>query len=161
MTVDYSAAALTLARRYCGWVVTPQETVTVTLDGPGRGPLLLKSLHVTNVASVVEDGEIIDPAELYWSEMGAVHKRTGRWTWKPASIVVTFTHGYTDAPDFDAAVAQAASAMTVSANRGDPAMTRRKVDVVEYDWSVTLLQSGALTGSVMALLNPFRILLSP
>lgn len=161
MTVDYADAALAAARRYCGWIVTPPETVTVTVDGPGRRPVLLRSLHVTNIVSVVEDGVTLDVADLRWSETGAVHKKHGFWTCKPASIAVRFTHGYDVAPDFDAGVEQAAKALTVSANRDDPALTRKRVDVVESDWSVTLLQSGALTGSVKSLLDPYRILLGP
>lgn len=156
MAVDYADAALAAARRYCGWIVTPPETVTVTVDGPGRRPVLLRSLHVTNIVSVVEDGVTLDVADLRWSETGAVHKKHGFWTCKPASIAVRFTHGYDEAPDFDAAVEQAAHTLSVATIRDDPAMKRKRIDDVDYEWygNVTrVLNTG--------LLDPYRILLSP
>lgn len=160
MTVNYAAAALAAARRYCGWVVTPPETVTVTVDGPGGRALSLKSLHLTAITAVIEDDITLDVADLRFSrDTGEVYKKSGRrWSHHPGAITVSFTHGYTTAPDFDAAVEQAALALTVSAGRDDPAVTRKRVDDVEYDWSVSLLQGGALSGSAKALLDAYRIL---
>lgn len=156
MAVDYADAALAAARRYCGWIVTPPETVTVTVDGTGRRPVLLRSLHVTEIVSVVEDGVTLDVDDLRWSETGAVYKKHGFWTCKPAAITVEFTHGYDTAPDFDAAVEQAAITLSTAATRPDPALKRRRVDVVEYEWfenATRVLNTG--------LLDAYRILLSP
>jgi hypothetical protein len=160
MTVNYADAALAAARRYCGWVVTPPETITVTVDGPGGRVLSLKSLYLTAITAVIEDDVVLDVADLRFSrDTGVVYKKHGRcWSCHPGAITVTFTHGHDEAPDFDAAVEQAALALTVSAGRDDPAMTRKRVDDVEYDWSVSLLQGGALSGSAKALLDAYRIL---
>ena len=45
MTIDYDAAALAAVRRYCGWIVTPPATVTITVDGPGGRVLSLPRLR--------------------------------------------------------------------------------------------------------------------
>lgn len=136
MAVDYAAAALAAARRYCGWVVTPPETVTVTVDGPGGRVLSLPTLQLTTLSAVVEDGVTLDVADLRVSmNTGVVVKKSGGcWTHHVGAIHVTMTHGFTTAPDFDAAVEQAASALSTAANRDDPSLKRKKVDDVEYEW---------------------------
>jgi hypothetical protein len=134
MTVDYSAAALAAARRYCGWVVTPSETITVTVDGPGGRVLSLKSLYLTAITAVVEDDVELDVADLRWSQDGEVYKKRGHWSRNPASITVTMTHGYDEAADFDAAVEQAALTLSTASIRADPALKRKRVDDIEYEW---------------------------
>lgn len=153
--VNYTAAAEAAARRWCGWVVTPpEENVEVTLDG-GGAVLSLPSLYVTELVSVVEDGTTLDldDVRLYGS-LGQVRKRSGG-CWG-CEIVVTFTHGYDSAPDFDAAVAQAAAALEASGTRSDSAVKRVKVDDVETEW----FESAASFLNV-SLLSPYRILPQP
>ena len=158
MPVNYAAAALAAAQRYCGWIVTPPATVTVTLDGPGGRVLSLPSLYVTDVSSVVEDGVDLDVSDLLVSPTGLVRKKSGAcWSSDLAAIEVTMTHGFDSAPDFDAAVEQAAAAMLSRADM-HPALTSHRVDDVEDQWSATLLQAGALSTSLLA---PYRILPSP
>jgi hypothetical protein len=85
---------------YCGWHVAPSCEDTLTLDGDGSTVLLLPTLHVTDVASVVEDGVTLDPASYTWSERGVLRKYgRGRWICKDRAIEVTFTHGYAAMPD--------------------------------------------------------------
>ena len=157
MAVDYDAAALAAARRYCGWCVTPAETVTLTLDGPGGPVLSLPTLHLTSVASVTEDGVAWDVADLRVSGRGQIRKRSGGWwTSAYASIAVTFTHGYASAPDFDAAVEQAAAALEAAGTRDDSSLKRKKIDDVEYEWFESA--SSYLNESLLA---PYRILPSP
>jgi hypothetical protein len=159
MAVDYSAAALAAARRYCGWVVTPPETVTITVDGPGGRDLSLPTLHLSALTAVVEDGVTLNVAELAVSvNTGIVRKRFGCWTSKLGGIQVTMTHGYAAAPDFDAAVAQIATTLSAFAARDDPALIGKKVDDVEYQWSVTLLNGSGINES---LLSAYRILPAP
>lgn len=155
MTVDYAAAALAAARRYCGWPVTPPVTVTITVDGPGNRTLSLKSLQLTTITAVVEDDIALDVADLRWSvDTGEVYKKSGhRWSGKPAAITVTMTHGFDAAPDFDAAVEQAATTLQTAATRPDPALKRKRVDVVEYEWFENV--SRVLN---TALLDAYRIL---
>lgn len=159
MPVDYAAAALSAARRWCGWRVTPPEIETVTLDGPGGHSLSLPSLHIVELIEVIENGQTVDISTLRVSEhTGRATKTSGRWTNAIAGITVTMRHGLTTAPDFDLAVEQTASAMRAAGSRPDHAMTSKRVDDVQYDWSVALLQQSPVA---TALLAPYRILLSP
>ena len=154
MPVNYAAAALAAAQRYCGWIVTPPATVTVTLDGPGGRVLSLPSLYVTDVSSVVEDGVDLDVSDLLVSPTGLVRKKSGAcWSSDLGAITVTMTHWFDSAPDFDAAVEQAGVSLSTAANRGDAALKRKRVDDVEYEWFETASQYLST-----ALLAPYRIL---
>jgi hypothetical protein len=155
MTVDYSAAALAAARRYCGWVVTPPETVTLLADGPGGRVLSLPTMQLTTVTAITEDDVALDVADLRWSvNRGLVYKKSGRcWTCNAGGLEVTMTHGYATAPDFEAAVEQAATALSSAATRDEPSLKRKRIDDVEYEWfemATTFLNT--------ALLAPYRIL---
>lgn len=159
MPIDYAAAALAAARRYCGWAVTPpEEDVTVTVDGPGGAVLSLPSLYVTEVTAVVEDGVALDVADLRVSRNGQVRKRSGAcWTSAYGGVEVKMTHGYTAAPDFDAAVEQAAASLTAGAGR-DGALKREKIVDVEYEWFGVGSAAQFLNTSLLA---PYRILPGP
>ena len=155
MAVDYDAAALAAARRYCGWCVTPPETVTLTIDGSGGPVLSLPTLYLTAVTAVTEDGVALDVDDLRVSKRGQIRKRSGAWwTSAYAAVEVTFTHGYTSAPDFDVAGAQAAAALEGS--RDDSSLKRKKIDDVEYEWF-----AAATSALNEALLAPYRILPGP
>lgn len=160
MAIDYDAAALAAVRRYCGWIVTPPATVTITVDGPGGRVLSLPTLQLTTVSAVVEDGVALNVSDLRWSvDRGQVYKKSGAsWTSNAAGISVTMTHGFSSAPDFDVAVAQTKAGLQAVAARTDAALTGLKVDDVEYQWSVTLLQSSNINTDLLA---PYRILQSP
>ena len=158
MAVDYDAAALAAARRYCGWIVTPPATVTITVDGPGGRVLSLPSMQLTTVSAVVEDGVTLDVSDLRWSvDRAQVYKKSGAyWTHNAGAITVTMTHGYTTAPDFDAAVEQAAAALETASTRTDLALKRKKVDAVELEWF-----GSASSFLKDALRAPYRILQRP
>lgn len=158
--VDYEVAALAAARHYCGWHVTPVETETIVVDGPGGRALSLPTLRLVRLISVTENGVAIDPASLRVSaNAGQVTKRSGAsWTGQLGAIEVEFEHGYVEAPDFDAAVAQTAVALKASAVRKDPALIASRVDDVEDRWAVTLLRETPVS---TALLDRYRILPSP
>lgn len=158
MAVDYEDAALAAARRYCGWCVTPPETVTITVDGPGGRVLSLPTLHLTTLSAVSENGVALNVSDLLVSvDRGQVVKKSGAcWTSNPGGISVTMTHGLTTAPDFDAAVEQAATALAAAGTRTDTALKRKKVDDVEHEWFESA--SSFLNES---LLSSFRILPSP
>ena len=158
MPVDYDAAALAAARRYCGWCVTPPETVTITVDGPGGPVLSLPTLWLSTLSAVSENGVALDVADLYVSKSrGQVMKKSGGWwTSRPGGLSVTMTHGLTTAPDFDAAVEQAAAALEAAGTRTDTALKRKKIDDVEYEWF-----ESASSFLNVSLLAPYRILQSP
>lgn len=131
----------------------------VTVDGPGGPVLSLPSLYVTGVSAVVEDGVTLDVSDLRVSTNGQIRKRSGGcWTSAYAGVTVTMTHGYTTAPDFDAAVEQAAAALEAAAGRDDPALKREKVVDVEYEWFGDGAVSQFLNTSLLA---PYRILPGP
>ena len=92
------AAAEAMVRSYCGWHIAPSETHTVTLDGKGGSTLFLPSLHVTAITSITVDGTLLAATGYEWSETGQVNRKYGAWPRKLRSIVVVFTHGYTDVP---------------------------------------------------------------
>jgi hypothetical protein len=160
MTVDYAAAALAAARRYCGWVVTPATVEDATVDGPGSRVLTLRTLQLNTITAVIEDDVTLDVDDLRWSVTGEVFKKSGRrWSCNPGAITVTMEHGYAAAPDFDAAVAAVAAGLAAATIRDDAAQIKKKVDDVEYDWDASAA-AGVLTLH-KSLLDPYRILISP
>jgi hypothetical protein len=99
-------AALTAARRYCGWHVTPVLTATtVTLDGPGQKFLVLPTMSLAGISAVTENGISINTASLGWSVRGLVVKTDNTfWAEGFSNITVTMTHGYAVAADFESVV---------------------------------------------------------
>jgi hypothetical protein len=158
MPVDYAAAALAAARRYCGWHVTPAVTETITVDGPGGRVVSLPTMHLNELTEVIEDGVTLNVADLAPSvTVGTVRKRSGaRWTSELGGITVTMTHGHDVAPDFDAAVEQCAAALAGAGTRTDTALKRKKVDDVEHEWF-----EAASSFLNTSLLDGYRILPSP
>lgn len=158
MTIDYDAAALAAARRYCGWIVTPPVEEVITVDGPGGRVLSLPTMQLTEVTAVVEDGTALDVTTLRWSvTRGQIYKKSGAcWTSAAGAISVSMTHGYETAPDFDAAVAQASLSLASAGTRTDLALKSKKVDDVTYEWYQ--MASSYLPESLLA---PYRILQSP
>lgn len=158
--VDYDVAALAAARHYCGWHVTPVKTESISVDGSGGRVLSLPTLRLVRLISVTENGVAITPTSLRVSaNTGQVRKRTGAsWTGQLGAIEVEMEHGFEEAPDFDAAVAQTAVALKAVADRKDPALIASRVDDVEDRWAVTLLRATPVS---TALLDRYRILPSP
>lgn len=105
-TARLLASVLAAARRYCGWHVTPVRAAeAITVDGSASATLVLPTLRMTALTSVTEDGSAVDMSTLAWSARGLVRKKSGaRWSGKFRSIDVTMTHGFDDAPDWQAAV---------------------------------------------------------
>lgn len=93
-TVD---AAVSQVRRIAGWHIAPEITETVTLDHDGSNVLHLRSLRVTDVASVrdVSGSEPRDLTGWRWSEAGMIE---GRFPRGFRVVEVTFTHGFPEAP---------------------------------------------------------------
>jgi len=105
---DLDTATATLAlniasadiRKTVGWSISQESGVVVTLDGSGARSLWLPSLLVTAVASVVEDSTTLTVVTGFdWTTYGRLIRVGRDWTYKPRSVVVTFTHGYTTNPD--------------------------------------------------------------
>lgn len=116
-------AGLAAARRFCGWHVTPAEPDdVVTIDGPGARLLVLPTLRLDTLTALSENGVEFDvAADLHVSARGLVCKRSGAaWTSHFGGIVATMTHGFDEAPDFDAAVLSFVDRMSQEPNGGRP-----------------------------------------
>ena len=164
-TEDLLAAALAAARRYCGWHVCPVRFGdVVTVDGPGGRVLSLPTLNLITLSSAVESGAAVDVSLLDVSRRkGTVEKYpTGCWTSRKGGVTVTMTHGFTEAEaaDWRRAVLRLVDAMSYETvtTRDDPALVRKKVDNVEYQWA-----EGLISGDerLRALFSSYRILPAP
>lgn len=158
-TIRLLAAAVQAARKYCGWSVTPRQTVTVTVDGPGTRLLALPTMNLVSLASVVEDGVALDVSSLHWSPLGLVRKSglSGvRWSGNYGAIVVTMTHGFDVADDFNAAVLALVDRMSLTVGTGTGVganLVEKRIGDVTYRWQETELV-GLLDDS---LLGPYRL----
>lgn len=135
--------ALAGARRFCGWVVTPQFTGDIVLDGPGTRDLVLPTMNLTDLTACIEDGVSLDVTTLAWSRQGIVRKLTGtpgqrqthwcRWSHNYGAIRITVTHGYleADAEDWRGAVLKLCD--LASQNVG-PTMQMYRVDDIIRQW---------------------------
>lgn len=120
---DYTAAtgatisdmALVMAsgvvRAYCGWSLSEETGVTVTLDSDGGYAVFLPSLYVTGVSAVVLNGT--DPGGNPWPTLVATDwdwrvngqvswlKDGCGWPYGGQRVTVTYSGGYapTDMPD--------------------------------------------------------------
>jgi hypothetical protein len=125
------------------------------LDGSGLALQFLPSMHVTAVASVVDDGAtLVDGTDFAWSTQGWLQKLTcGAFSWKPRSVVVTLTHGYDEIPDDVQAVID-----RLAARASSDAGALRQVGQVAYATTTAGVGvGGALTDFDKAQLRPYRI----
>lgn len=163
--------ALAAARRECGWHVSPVLTDDeVIVDGPASRALLLPTKKLVELSEVVEDGTILDLANLRWTVAAdyvvRVRKRSNAfWTGEYAAIGVTMTHGYTEeeAPDWRHAVLSMVDQISLVPVGGQVArsssdLVRKQVDDVEYQWAP--LVSGAMEQalySVSSILDVYKL----
>lgn len=112
-TTRLLATGLGLARRYCGWHVTPViEDDVVTVDGPGGPLLVLPTLRLIELTALTEDGIDADLDQIAVSARGLVRKRHGYtggrtgWYWSEqfGGIEATMTHGFAEAPEWQSAI---------------------------------------------------------
>jgi hypothetical protein len=151
-------AALAAARNYCGWHVTPEMTdVEVTIDGPGGPLLILPTLKLTALTAVTEktfygDNIIVDVQDLDWSTRGLVAKRSRMlWTDRFQGVTVTMSHGFDDAPDFDAA-------LLAAIDRGAFSTVADTVKVIgPFQYDTTTVTSGIFTATERAILDRYML----
>lgn len=159
-------AALSAARRWCGWQVCPVETgVTVEVDGPGGRVLSLPTLNLITLSAVSECGVALDVTKLDKSQRkGTVEKYPfGCWTSRAGAISVTMTHGFTEveAADWRRAVLRLADLMDrdeQATQRNSSDLIRKKIDDVEYQWAAGIIDTDE---RLRALFSQYRILPSP
>lgn len=140
--------ALVIARRECGWHVSPVEEVTLVLDGPDSRILSLPSRRVVTMTSITENGTLLNLADLTWSAGGppglmerpvSVRKKNrGWWSDEYQSIEVVAESGYTEdeAMDWRQAVLSMVDQMASlsSTGRGDADLVSKRVDDVTYTY---------------------------
>jgi hypothetical protein len=146
---------LAAARRFCGWRVHPPMAETVTLDGSGGRLLRLPTLKLAEplALTVVEDSVVVDVADLYVSFSGMLSKKSGScWSDKLGGIVVTMTHGFDAAPDFDAAVLSWIDRASLAPAGG----RARVIGPFQYE-SEGLAADSTFTQSERALLEQYRL----
>lgn len=156
-------------RRLCGWHIAPVIEETLTLDGPGGHLLELPTMRLLGVISLTErrptpyrpgttawqwDADAL--ADLEWSPLGTIRRRSGVWTDMYRGIEVRVRHGYETAPDVAQVVCQVA-AMTLASPTG--AITEQ-AGGVSMHWGTTA--SGVAGGMSildrdLATIEPYRI----
>lgn len=140
-----------LVRGFCGWHVAPSRTETFKTKGSGSSVHILPSLHVTAVASVTSDGELVDPEIYDWSPAGVLTNRGGRWCGRVVSV--TFTHGHVDPPAEVTAIVQAVAQRAIQ-NPGS--LTKTQVGPFADAYSLT----GSNEVATLALLSSEKQTLS-
>lgn len=160
--------ARSVARRFCGWHVTPVlEDDEVMLDGPGSALLVLPTLRLVELTGVVEDGVTLDvAADLFVSARGLVRKKSGAcWSRNYGAIVVTMTHGY---DEVDAAAIAAGRDQAAGFNKAVASIAERDANgakprtVGPFQWDSEKMADGsAFTVAERALLEQYRLESAP
>lgn len=154
---DIIDGATRAIRRYCGWHIAGSLTETVTLDGPDSSLLQLATMNITEITSVVENGDVVPLDGLEWSASGEIRKFSrGCWTDRYRAIAVTLTHGFPDAPDVAQIIMQA-SAAALSSPMG---ATREQAGQVSISWATTApgVSGGlSLLQRDLAILDTYRL----
>lgn len=147
------AAALTVARRYTGWHVSPVRLAdNITIDGPDSRVLMLPTRKIVGgqPTSITEDGTLL-VSGTYKASVGdgpglsrpiAVRKTGGGyWSAEYASIAVVMDHGYTETEAADwrqaiMAMVDQMSLIPISAGMGASALglKTKEIDDVRYQW---------------------------
>jgi len=148
-------------RAYCGWHIAPEVTEDVTLDGTGSRILLLRSLKVTDVASVTEDEELVDPGDYQWSASGFLLRLGGAcWTDKLRGVVVNLTHGHPSMPMDVEAVIERMTARAVEVSGASQVLSQ--VGQVAYAVGVDgLRETGTSTQADRFVLDRHRLPFRP
>jgi len=84
--------------KYIGYPVEEVVDDVISVDGTRNYVFLLPAYPVTDIASITEDGIMLDTDEYEYSQFGIVKKLNGLWTNKLNGITITYTHGFTDVP---------------------------------------------------------------
>lgn len=93
LTVELAAVSSAI-RRECGWHVAPVLTGhSLTVDGSGASVQMLPTLRLLALNAIAQDGVVLDPAAVEWSENGYL-RNGGRWTRRARGLVVSIDHGY-------------------------------------------------------------------
>lgn len=154
---DAQARAEATVRAWCGWHVAPERSEVLVLDGPGTTTLVLPSLYVVDIASITEDGVVLDPSHYSWSAAGMVRRLQAdyyHWGWSNAyrSLQVDLTHGFTEWPaDVQGVIDRLAARTGISGNLAQVGAVRYAVGADGLPVSETL------TPADEAALAPYKL----
>ena len=142
---DRLLQAEALVRSWCGWHIAPERPdETVTVRASDARTLLLPTLHLTAVTSVTDDGVRVAGDAYDWTPAGVLLRSSGCWSSGP--IVVTFAHGFAEAPADVSAVVQSVAQRAVQ-NPGS--LVRKQVG----PFADTYSQTGSNQSLPLALLD--------
>lgn len=137
--------ALVVARRYCGWHVSPVRTDDeIIMDGPGGTELFPPTRNIVELTEVINDGtplevgssaaipEVVVPASAPWK----IVRLAGTWSTQYSGIEITMSHGFTEveAADWRQAILSMVDQMGSSSGRSDADLVGKQVDNVIYRW---------------------------
>lgn len=142
-------------RRYCGWVVAPQSTEVLILDGNGGDTIHLPSLHVVSVSGLEFEGRPVPEDQYDWSQSGMIRLRSGEVPDRFRSVKVTLKHGFDMVPD----LAQVGIQLALNALSSPMGATREQAGQVSVSWAYNEGVSGGLTLTARdrALLDRYRL----
>lgn len=148
------AAALAVARRYCGWHVSPVRLADpMTIDGPDSRILILptRKLAVPINLVITEDGTLLNSDTFKPSAgngpglsrpLGVRKNSGGYWSADYGAIEIVMDHGYTETEAADwrqgiCAMVDQMSLIPVNAGMGASSLGLRtkEVDDVQYQWA--------------------------
>lgn len=147
---DYLKAAEAAVRSYCGWHIAPVIEEDLILDGTGTGTVFVKSLHLVDVTAAENDGTVLDPLTLEWSESGFV-RIDGLWTDKLRAVTLTVEHGFEEVPD----VAEIVRAVAARATASPTGVVREQAGAVSIGFSLT---APGVSGGVVLMDHERRML---
>lgn len=149
----YLNAATAEVRKFCGWHVAPNLTVTQRCSLRAQGYVMLKSTYVTAVDSVVIDGGTLTAdTDYFWDPPKPWIIRTPAHT-HDKFATVTFEHGYEECPpDVKAVVFEVmATAMEL------PASNASQVQTMQYSFHLNPNIGVALSDSQKDRLSTYRL----
>lgn len=152
------AGAVELARRACGWHVTPRRIEELKLDGPGSSLLTLPTLRLVDLVAVYEDGTLLDVDSLTWSERGMVCKRGGgRWSAEFGSIEVEIEHGFDSAAAWQQAILASVERRSIDFSGSG----REVIGPFQYGASTVAAARSAFSGAELAILDSYALEKAP
>jgi hypothetical protein len=167
-------AALSVARRECGWHVSPVRVDDeITLDGPDSRILWLPTLSVQSITSISEDGTDLDVATIARSAGDApglprrvsLRKRSkGYWTDEYGGITIVMSHGYDEdtAEDWRQAILSMVDQMslvpvTSGTGMSEFGLTGKRVDDVDYRYNAYAAMAEEVVFSISNVLCDFKL----
>ncbi|MFO7740822.1 MAG: phage head-tail connector protein [Anaerolineae bacterium] len=153
-------------KNYCHQEIEQVTDDEYTFDVPGfyHKKLFLPELPVTDVKSVVEDGEALDEGDdedYQLGRDGVLHRIDDYWEKGVQIVTVTYTHGYTTLPDDVVAVCTRAAARVYQAGlraseaEGVPGVASKSLG----DFSVSYTSGGGGVGEGVMGVSGSRMLL--